>query len=169
MLGNPQVLRTPCILIECTSFQKFCTSLSKRRGYVMESVEKILFTLKRGNAFLLVQIYMDGTIFDGSSHSLVLIYQTLMKNEFQLSMMGELTLFLGIQIKQTKEVTFVHQAKYMKDLIKKFAMADAKPVSTPMSTTIALDPDEDGEAFDQRECRSIIGSLLYLTVIWPDM
>jgi hypothetical protein len=135
----------------------------------MESVDKILFTLKHGNAFLLVQIYMDDTIFDGSSHSLVSIYQMLMKNEFQMSMMGELTLFLGIQIKQTKEVTFVHQAKYMKDLIKKFAMADAKPVSTPMSTTIALDPDEDGDAFDQRECRSIIGSLLYLTVTWRDM
>jgi hypothetical protein len=57
----------------------------------------------------------------------------------------------------------------MKDLIKKFVMADAKPVSTPMSTMIALDPDEDGEAVDQREYRSIIGSLMYLMATQPDI
>jgi hypothetical protein len=79
-----------------------------------------------------------------------------------MSMMGELTFFLRIQVKQTKDGTFVHQAKYMKDLIKKFAMADAKSLSTPMSTTTALDPDEDGEVVDQREYRSMTGSLLYL-------
>jgi hypothetical protein len=56
--------------------------------------------------------------------------------------------------------TFVHQAKYMKDLMKKFNMAELKPVSTPMSTRMALDPDENGEAVDQREYRSMIGSLL---------
>jgi hypothetical protein len=86
----------------------------------------------------------------------------MMENEFQMSMMGELTFFLRIQVKQTKDDTFVHQAKYMKDLIKKFAMADAKSLSTPMSTTTALDPDEDGEVVDQREYRSMTGSLLYL-------
>jgi hypothetical protein len=69
----------------------------------------------------------------------------MMENMFQMSMMGELTFFLGIQVKQTKEETFVHQAKYTKDLIKKFAMVDAKPVSTPMSTMTSLDPDEDDE------------------------
>jgi hypothetical protein len=71
-----------------------------------------------------------------------------------MSMMGELTFFLGIQVKQTKEGSFVHQTKYTKDLIKKFAMADAKPVSTPMSTMITLDPDEDGEAINQKEYRT---------------
>jgi hypothetical protein len=54
-------------------------------------------------------------------------------------------------------------------LIKKFAMADAKPVSTPMSMTTALDPNEDGEAVDQREYRSMIGSLLYLKATQPDI
>jgi hypothetical protein len=69
----------------------------------------------------------------------------MMDNMFQMSMMGELTFFLGIQVKQTKEGTFVHQAKYTKDLIKKFVVADAKPVSTPMSTMTSLDPDKDDE------------------------
>jgi hypothetical protein len=86
-----------------------------------------------------------------------------------MSMMEELTFFLGIQVKQTKEGTFVHQDKYTKDLIKKFAMADAKPVSTPMSTMTSLDLDEDGEAVDQRKYRSMIGSLLYLTAIQSDI
>jgi hypothetical protein len=62
-----------------------------------------------------------------------------------------------------KQGTFVHQAKYMKDLMKKFNMAELKPVSTLMSTTTVLDPDENGEAVDQREYISMIGSLLYLT------
>jgi hypothetical protein len=83
--------------------------------------------------------------------------------------MGELTFFLGMQVKQTKQGTFVHQAKYTKDLMKKFNMVDLKPMSTPMSMAISLGPGEDGEAVDQREYRSMIGSLLYLTVTWSDI
>jgi hypothetical protein len=133
LLGSPQVSRTPSILIECTSIQRFCTGLSKRR------VNKTLFTLKFGNDFLLVQIYVDDIIFDGSSHVLVLSFKEMMEKEFQMSMMGELTFFLGIQVKQTKQGIFIHQAKYTKDLMKKFNMSELKPVSTPMSTTTALD------------------------------
>jgi hypothetical protein len=86
-----------------------------------------------------------------------------------MSMMGELTFFLGIQVKQTKQGTFVHQAKYTKDLMKKFNMAELKPVSTLMSSTTSLGPDEDGEAVNQREYMSMIGSFLYLTVTRPDI
>jgi hypothetical protein len=63
----------------------------------------------------------------------------------------------------------MHQVKYTKDLMKKFNMAELKPVSTPMSSAASLGPDEDGEAVDQREYRSMIDSLLYLTVTWPDI
>jgi hypothetical protein len=87
-----------------------------------------------------------------------------MMEEFQMSMMGELTFFLGIQVNQTKQDTFIHQANYTKDLIKKFNMAELKPMSIPMSTATSLDPNENGEAVDQSEYRSMIGSLLYLTV-----
>jgi hypothetical protein len=93
----------------------------------------------------------------------------MMESEFHMSMMGELTFFLGIQVKQTKQRTFVHQAKYTKDLIKKFNMAELKPVPTPMSSVASLGPDEDGEAVDQREYRSMIGSLLYLTATQVDI
>jgi hypothetical protein len=58
----------------------------------------------------------------------------MMESEFQMSMMGELTFFLGIQMKQIKQGTFMHQVKYTKDIMKKFNMAELKPVSTPMSS-----------------------------------
>jgi hypothetical protein len=72
-------------------------------------------------------------------------------------------------VKQMKQGTFVHQAKYTKSLMKKFNMAELKPVSTSMSSAASLGPDEDGEAVDQREYMSMISSLLYLTVTRPDI
>jgi hypothetical protein len=128
-------------------------------GYVMGSVEKTLFTFNHGTDFLLVQIYVDDIIFGGSFHTLVSRFQEIMESEFQMFMMGELTFFLGIQVKQTKQGTFVYQAKYTKDLMKKFNMAELKPVSTPMSFVASLGPNKDGEAVDQREYMSMIGSL----------
>jgi isopentenyldiphosphate isomerase len=93
----------------------------------------------------------------------------MMEKEFHMSMMGELTFFLGIQVKQMKQDIFVHQAKYTKDLMKKFNMAELKLVLTPMSTATVLDPDENDKAVDQREYMSMTGSLLYLTVARPDI
>jgi hypothetical protein len=138
-------------------------------NYVMGSVDKTLFTFNHGTDFLLVQIYVDDIVFGVSSHTLVSKFQKMMESEFQMSMMGELTFFLGIQVKQTKQGTFVHQAKYMKDLMKKFNMVELKPVSTPMSSAVSLSPYEDGKVVDQREYRSMIGSLLYITATRPDI
>ncbi|WVZ83423.1 hypothetical protein U9M48_030571 [Paspalum notatum var. saurae] len=92
-----------------------------------------------------------------------------MSGKFEMSLMGELQFLLGLQINQSPEGTFVHQAKYTKDILKKFDMGDSKPITTPMSTNTALDADEDGEAVDQKEFRGMIGSLLYLTVTRPDI
>ena len=140
-----------------------------KNGFEMGSVDKTLFLLKHGNNFLLVQIYVDDIIFVGSSHALVAKFAETMSREFEMSMMGELNFFLGLQIKQAKEGTFVHQSKYTKDVLRKFDMSDAKPMSTPMPVSAALDADENGEAVDQKEYRSMIGSLLYLTATRPDI
>jgi hypothetical protein len=78
----------------------------------MENVNKTLFTLNHGTDFLLVQIYVDDIILSVSSHALVSRFQEMMESEFQMSMMGELTFFLGIQVKQTNQGIFVHQVKY---------------------------------------------------------
>jgi hypothetical protein len=138
-------------------------------GYIMGSVDKTPFTLNHGIDFLLVQIYVDDIIFVGSFHTVVSRFQKMMESEFQMSMMEELTFFLGIQMKQTKQDTFMHQAKYTKDLMKKFNMAELKPVSTPMSSAASLGSDKDGETVDQREYMSMIDSLLYLTATQSDI
>jgi hypothetical protein len=92
-----------------------------------------------------------------------------LSKEFEMSMIGELQFFLRLQIKQVKEGTFVHEAKYTKDILKKFKMDDSKPLSSPMSTITALNADEDGEPVDQKEYRSMIGYLLYVTVTRSDI
>jgi hypothetical protein len=92
-----------------------------------------------------------------------------MSKEFEMSMMGELQLFLGLEIKQAKEGTFLHQAKYTKDILKQFKMDDLKPLSTPMSTITALDADENGEPVEHKVYQSMIGSLFYLTATRPDI
>jgi hypothetical protein len=116
-----------------------------------------------------VEVYVDDIVFGGSSHSLVARFAEDMSKEFRMSMMGELQFFLGLQIKQAKEGTIVHQAKYTKVILKKFKMDNSKPLSTLMSMTTTLDADEDREPVDQKEYRSMIGSLLYLTAIRPDI
>ncbi|WVZ53052.1 hypothetical protein U9M48_004042 [Paspalum notatum var. saurae] len=119
--------------------------------FVMGSVDKTLFLLSRGSDTLIVHIYVDDIIFGGSSHALVSSFAEQMSREFEMSLMGELQFFLGLQIKQSTEGTFVHQAKYTRYILKKFAMDNSKPLATPMDIKTVLDEDEDGEAVDQRE------------------
>jgi hypothetical protein len=86
-----------------------------------------------------------------------------MANEFEISIIGELRYFIGLQIKQLKTGIFVSQGKYIKDMLKKFGMEDAKEISTPMGTNGSLDSDASGNMGDQKMYRSMIGSLLYVT------
>jgi hypothetical protein len=138
-------------------------------GYIMGSVDKTLFTLNYDTDFLLVQIYVNDIIFCGSFHTIVSRFQKMIESEFHMTMMGELSFFLGIQVKQTKHGTFVHQAKYMKNLMKKFNVAELKLVSILISSVASLGPDEDGEVVEQREYRSMISSLLYLIATRSDI
>jgi hypothetical protein len=84
-------------------------------------------------------------------------------------MMGELKYFLGFQIKQLQEGTFISQTKYIEDILKKFGMKDGKPIKTPMGTNGHLDLDTGGKSIDQKVYRSMIGSLLYLCASQPDI
>jgi hypothetical protein len=121
------------------------------RGFEMGKVDQTLFLLRQGRDILIVQVYVDDIVFGGSSNSLIARFAENMSREFEMSMMGELQFFLGLQIKQSKEGTFVHQAKYTKDIVRKFKMEDSKAMTTPMSTTTALDADEEGEHVDQKD------------------
>jgi hypothetical protein len=122
------------------------------KGFEMGKVDQTLFLLMQGRDILIVQVYVDDIVFGGSSNSLVARFAEDMSREFEMSMMGELQFFLGLQIKQSKEGTFVHQAKYTNDIVRKFKMEDSKAMTTPMSTTTAFDVDEEGEHVDQKEC-----------------
>jgi hypothetical protein len=139
------------------------------RGFEMGKVDQTLFLLRQGRDILIVQVYVDDIVFGGSSNFLVARFVEDMSREFEMSMKGELQFFLGLQIKQSKEGTFVHQAKYTKDIVRKFKMEDSKAMATPMSMTTALDADEEGEHVEKKEYRSMTESLLYLTATRPDI
>jgi hypothetical protein len=135
----------------------------------MGKVDQTLFLLRKDRDILIVHVYVDDIVFGGSSNSLVARFAEDKSREFEMSMMGELQFLLGLQITQLKEGTFVHQAKYTKDIVRKFKMEDSKAMATPMSMTTALDADEEGEHVDQKEYQSMIGSLLYLTATRLDI
>jgi hypothetical protein len=92
-----------------------------------------------------------------------------MIQKFEMSMMGELKYFLGFQIKQLQEGTFISQTEYIQDILKKFGMKNDKPIKTPMGTNGHLDLDTGGKSVDQKVYRSMIGSLLYLCASRPDI
>ena len=92
-----------------------------------------------------------------------------MQGEFEMSMMGELKFFLGLQIKQCKDEIFINQTKYARDILKKFGLDGVKLSKTPMSSTTKLNKDENGKLVDEKRFRGMVGSLLYLTTSRPNI
>jgi len=126
-----------------------------------------LLIKKAGTDIILVQIYVDDIVFGSSNAKLCEDFVKAMQGEFEISMMGELSFFLGLQVKQSKEGIFVCQSKYCKDILKKFEMEACKAATTPMSTNYYLGADEVGSEVDQTMYMGLIGSLLYLTASRP--
>ena len=118
---------------------------------------------------LFVEIYIDDIIFGVINVLLCEEFVKSMHSEFEMSMMWELNFFLGLQIKQLKEDTFINQEKYITDLLKKYNLEEVKAKSTPMGSSIKLDMDEKGKPIDQTEYRGMIGSLLYLIDSRPNI
>ncbi|GJS93152.1 putative ribonuclease H-like domain-containing protein, partial [Tanacetum coccineum] len=96
-------------------------------------------------------------------------FEKMMHKKFQMSYMGELTFFLGLQVKQKEDGIFISQDKYVTNILKKFIFTDVKTASTPMETKKPLLKDEDGKEVDVHLYRSMIGSLMYLTSLRPDI
>jgi hypothetical protein len=139
------------------------------KGFIMGKVDTTLFIKKIGNDLFVLQIYVDDIIFGSTNQDYCDEFGKMMAKEFEMLMIGELSYFLGLQIKQLKNGTFVSQGKYIKDMLKKFGMKDAKGVSTPMGTNGSLDSDASGNMVDQTMYRSLIGNLLYVTASRPDV
>ena len=114
------------------------TSFLIEKGYSRGKADTTLFIKRRKDDIILVQIYVDDIIFGATDEKLCQQFSSQMKEEFEMSMMGELNFFLGLQIKQSAEGIFISQAKYVKELLKKFEMEKCKPISTPMGSDTSL-------------------------------
>ena len=111
-------------------------------------VDTTLFRRTLGKDILVVQIYVDDIIFGSTNASLCKEFSELMQDEFEMSMMGELKFFLGIQINKCKDGVYVHQSKYTKELLKKFKLEDCKVMNTPMHPTCNLSKEDEGAKVD---------------------
>ncbi|WCJ31588.1 Retrovirus-related Pol polyprotein from transposon RE1 [Euphorbia peplus] len=140
------------------------------KGFVRGCVDTTLFTLKKNKDILIAQVYVDDIIFGATNESLCREFSDHMKAEFEMSMMGELTFFLGLQIKQSNDGVFINQAKYTREVLKKFGMMDSNAVDIPMDVSKDIDDEEKaGKPVDIKTYRGMIGSLLYLTASRPDI
>ncbi|GKB86480.1 retrovirus-related pol polyprotein from transposon TNT 1-94 [Tanacetum coccineum] len=138
------------------------------KGFSKGSIDPTLFITKHGEDILLVQIYVDDIIFGSTSPKLSKRFEKLMHNKFDMSMMRELKLFLGIQIHQSPRGIFINQAKYAQEILKKHGMTSCDSIGTPMATK-HLDADLSGTPVDQTKYRSMVGALMYLTASRPDI
>nr|GEW64393.1 ribonuclease H-like domain, reverse transcriptase, RNA-dependent DNA polymerase [Tanacetum cinerariifolium] len=118
---------------------------------------------------MLVHVYVDDIIFGSTKKSLCDKFEALMHKRFQMSSMGKLTFFLGLQVKQSEEGIFISQDKYVVEILKKFYFSSVKTASTPIETQKPLVKDEEAADVDVHLYRSMIGSLMYLTASRPDI
>nr|GEV43558.1 putative ribonuclease H-like domain-containing protein [Tanacetum cinerariifolium] len=132
-------------------------------GFQKGKIDQTFFIKKQKRDILLVQIYVDDIIFGATNKDLCKSFEKLMKDKFQMSSIGELTFFLGIQVKQKKDGIFIKQDKYVAEILKKFRLIDGKSASTPIDTEKPLLKDPEGENVDVHTYMSMIGSLMYLT------
>ncbi|GKA00569.1 putative ribonuclease H-like domain-containing protein [Tanacetum coccineum] len=132
-------------------------------------IDKTLFIKRQKDDILLVQVYVDDIIFGSTKKELSIEFEKLMHDKFQMSSMGELTFFLGLQVQQKHDGIFISQDKYVAEILKKFDFATVKTASTPMEPNKALVIDEEAKDVDVHLYRSMIGSLMYLTASRPDI
>ncbi|GJW62216.1 putative ribonuclease H-like domain-containing protein [Tanacetum coccineum] len=140
-----------------TWYETLSTYLIKN-GFRRGTIDKTLFIKKDKGDILLVQVYVDDIIFGSTKKSLCDEFEGLMHKRFQMSSMGEITFFLGLQVQQKKDGIFISQDKYVADILKKFDFATVKTASTHMESNKALIQDEEADSVDVHLYRSMIGS-----------
>ena len=128
-----------------------------------------LFIKKEDGELIVTQVYVDDIIFGLTKDEHAHGFSKLMQAEFEMSMIGELTHFLGLQICQQDSGIFLSQSKYAKNLVKKFGLESVSSARIPMSPNVKLIVDLLGKSVDPSLYRSMIGSLLYLTASRPDI
>ena len=140
-----------------------------QNGFERSKNEPTLYTKRQDKNFLFVCLYVDDMIYMGSSSSLIDEFQVCMKKEFEMTDLGLLNYFLGIEVKQVEAGVFISQRKYAMDLLKRFNMMNCKTVPTPMNTNEKLQVDDGTGWVDEKLFRSMVGGLIYLTHTRPDI
>ncbi|GKE16164.1 retrovirus-related pol polyprotein from transposon TNT 1-94 [Tanacetum coccineum] len=132
-------------------------------------VDLTLFTRQAGNDLLLVQIYIDDIIFASTNTAMCNEFANQMTNKFKMSMMGQMSFFLGLPISQSPKGIFINQSKYAYEIVKKYGMLSSDFVDTPMVEKNNMDEDLQGKPVDATLYRGMIGSLMYLTSSRPNL
>nr|GEV79274.1 hypothetical protein [Tanacetum cinerariifolium] len=138
-------------------------------GFQKGTIDQTLFIRRQRGDFILVQVYVDDIIFGSSNPHLCREFEALMHEKFQMSAMGELNFFLGLQVLQKEDGIFLSQDKYVGDILKKFGYSDVRSANTPMNKENPWGKDGTGQDVDLNHYRSMIGSLMYLTASRPDI
>ena len=129
-----------------------------------------MYIKSQGNTgILIVSLYVDDLIFTGSDKKMIEDFKRDMMKKYEMSDLGFLHYFLGIEIYQNEEGVFICQKKYAKTLIEKFKMKDCKSVATPLIVNEKLSKEDGSKEVDASIYRSLVGSLLYLTASRPDI
>nr|GFA39026.1 retrovirus-related Pol polyprotein from transposon TNT 1-94 [Tanacetum cinerariifolium] len=144
---------------------KFPTS----KGFTKCTIDPTLFTIRYEEDILLVQIYVDDIIFGSTNPKYSKRFEKLMHNRFEMSLMGEMKFFLGLQIHQSPRGIFINQAKYTLEILHKHGMDKGQSIGTLITTKPKLDADLSGNPVDQTDYHSKTGSLMYLTYSRPDI
>jgi hypothetical protein len=139
----------------------------QQEGFRKGSADNNLYIKVTQDGILLIEVYIDDIIFGSNDDRLSQKFAKDMHNEFEMSLLGELSFFLGLQIRQSNQGIFISQTKYIREMLKRFGMEDCKLVTTPMQTSCKLRKYDDSKSTDQRQYRSMIGSLLYVTTSRP--
>ncbi|GJT10778.1 retrovirus-related pol polyprotein from transposon TNT 1-94 [Tanacetum coccineum] len=137
-------------------------------GFTKCIIDPTLFTQRHREDILLVQVYVDDIIFGSTNPDFSKRFANLMKNNFEMSMIGELKFFFGLQVHQSSRGIFISQSQYAIELLKKHGLDECVSMSTPMETE-RLDADLQGTPTDQMTYRHMIGGLMYLTASRPDI
>ncbi|GKD99145.1 retrovirus-related pol polyprotein from transposon TNT 1-94 [Tanacetum coccineum] len=128
-----------------------------------------LFIRRFDDNILVIQVYVDDIIIGSTNPKYTQLFSDLMKSRFEMSMMGEMTFFLGLQVNQSLCGIFINQSNYVLEILKKYGMKTCDPVGTPMEIKDKLDLDKNGTLVDATKYRSMIGPLMYLTSSRPDI
>ena len=119
--------------------------------------------------FVVVSLYVDDLLITGSNEELMKKFRENMKQTFEMTDLGEMAYFLGMEIKQKNGEVFIYQKKYAKEILKKFRMDECKSVDTPMCQKKKLSKEDEAKKVDETLYRSLIGCLMYLTATRPDI